>query len=153
MAVFVRNPSMSWCRDTGRNHWTEKCVPKNDTLLKFACTTLITTACMWACVISSLPMSSYVADGVLWRLVVLDLLLCIWVSLTNWLLNGGEGFFSTVVRERRLKRSFKIMYWTRGRSYHSLSKDLAEIWMIWLIQRQLGFDIAQFILELCDKYI
>ena len=75
------------------------------------------------------------------------------LSLTNWLLNGGEGFFSTVVRKRRLKRSFRIMYWTRGRSYHSLSKDLVEIWMIMLIQRQLGFDIAQLILELCDKYL
>ena len=63
-------------------------VPKNDTLLKFACITLITTACMQACVISSLPMSSYVADGVLWRLVVLDLLLCIWAEpdklVTQW---------------------------------------------------------------------
>ena len=87
MAVLVQNLSMSWCWDSGRNHWSENGVPKNDTLLKFACITLITTACMQACVISSNAMSSYVADAVLWRLVVY-LLLCIWAEpdklVTQW---------------------------------------------------------------------
>ena len=154
VSVFDRNPSMSWCWDSGCNHWAEKGVPINDTLLKFACITSITTAymTMQACVISSLPMSSYVADGVLWRLVVLDLLLCIWAEPDKLVTQWRGRLFLNCCEETPPKKIFQD-YVVDSRPlnppsyHHSLSNDLAEIWMIWFIQRQLGFDIAQFILE------
>ena len=118
--------------------------PKNGTLLKFACITLITTACVQAEISPhdnffstnswySWQISSYVADGVLWRLVVY-LLLCIWGEPDKLVTQWRGRLFLNCCEETPTKKIFQDhVLDPRPVNGHSTFISLIIKWSCWYL--------------------